>query len=76
MNIILLVVLAGCGSNSSYDQNNNNPGNNNSNRKHTTTSADCGEYKGHKLYRGDKGGCYYKHHDRKEYVDHSYCNCL
>lgn len=36
----------------------------------------CGEYKGHRLYKGPKGGCYYKHKDgSKVYVDKSFCKC-
>ncbi len=42
---------------------------------------DCGEYKGHKLYRGVKGGCYYKDRSSKTkkinkvYVEGNFCNC-
>lgn len=36
---------------------------------------DC-TYKGHKLYRGKRGGCYYLNsHGNKQYVDRSYCDC-
>jgi hypothetical protein len=42
---------------------------------------DCGEYNGHKLYKGPKGGCFYKDKSSKTkkinkvYVDNQYCNC-
>ncbi len=42
---------------------------------------DCGEYKGHKLYKGVKGGCYYKDRSSKTkkinkvYVEGNFCNC-
>lgn len=36
---------------------------------------DC-TYKGHKLYRGKRGGCYYLNtHGNKQYVERSYCDC-
>ncbi len=30
-------------------------------------------YKGHKLYRGSRGGCYYYSGKSKQYVDRNYC---
>jgi hypothetical protein len=42
---------------------------------------DCGEYNGHKLYKGAKGGCYYKDKSAKTkkinkvYVEGNLCNC-
>jgi hypothetical protein len=42
---------------------------------------DCGEYNGHKLYKGAKGGCYYKDRSpktkklNKVYVEGNLCNC-
>jgi hypothetical protein len=36
----------------------------------------CGEYHGHELYKGPKGGCYYiNKNGNKTYVDRGYCNC-
>ena len=36
----------------------------------------CGSYKGHTLYTGPKGGCYYYNSSgNKTYVDRSNCNC-
>jgi hypothetical protein len=36
---------------------------------------DC-TYKGHKLYKGARGGCYYLNsHGNKQYVARSYCDC-
>ncbi len=36
----------------------------------------CGTYKGHTLYTGPKGGCYYiNSNNNKTYVDRSNCNC-
>ncbi len=36
----------------------------------------CGTYKGHQLYTGPKGGCYYKNSNgNKTYVDRVNCNC-
>jgi hypothetical protein len=49
--------------------------------KTTKEIKDCGEYEGHKLYKGAKGGCYYKDRSSKTkkinkvYVDNKYCNC-
>jgi len=40
------------------------------------TPNPCGEYKGHPLYRGPKGGCYYINgNGNKTYVDRGLCNC-
>jgi len=37
---------------------------------------DCGSYKGKKLYKGPRGGCYYiNKNGNKTYVDRTYCNC-
>jgi hypothetical protein len=42
---------------------------------------DCGTYNGHKLYKGAKGGCYYKDRSSKTkklnkvYVEGNLCNC-
>jgi hypothetical protein len=42
---------------------------------------DCGEYNGRKLYKGAKGGCYYKDRSpktkklNKVYVEGNLCNC-
>jgi hypothetical protein len=34
------------------------------------------EYKGHELFLGPKGGCYYiNKNGNKTYVDRAYCNC-
>jgi len=36
---------------------------------------DC-TYKGHKLFQGPRGGCYYLNKNgNKTYVDRSYCDC-
>jgi hypothetical protein len=36
----------------------------------------CGTYKGHTLYTGPQGGCYYYNSNgNKSYVDRSNCNC-
>ncbi len=37
----------------------------------------CGKYKGHNLYKGEKGGCYYLKTKKKikTYVDKKHCNC-
>ena len=36
----------------------------------------CGSYKGHTLYSGPQGGCYYYNSSgNKTYVDRSNCNC-
>lgn len=37
----------------------------------------CGTYKGHQLYQGEKGGCYYLKTKKKVkvYVDKKFCNC-
>ncbi len=49
--------------------------------KPTKAVKDCGEYKGHKLYKGTKGGCYYKDRSSKTkkinkvYVEGNLCNC-
>lgn len=37
----------------------------------------CGSYNGHSLYKGKKGGCYYKNSSgKKTYVDKSRCSCM
>lgn len=37
---------------------------------------DCGSYKGKKLNRGPRGGCYYiNKNGNKTYVDRSLCKC-
>ncbi|KMQ69679.1 hypothetical protein ACM39_01065 [Chryseobacterium sp. FH2] len=36
-------------------------------------SGGC-SYNGHKLYVGERGGCYYMAGSSKEYVDRSYCS--
>lgn len=37
----------------------------------------CGIYNGNQLFKGPKGGCYYKNsNNNKTYVDRSYCSCL
>jgi hypothetical protein len=56
------------------------PGDNNNGIDTTSTSTQtewkCGSYKGHTLYTGPKGGCYYYNgSNNKTYVDHSNCNC-
>jgi hypothetical protein len=66
--LIAAIILIGCSSNSGAGDNNTN--------NNSDIDSDCGEYRGHKLHKGERGGCYYKHHNKKEYVDHSYCNCL
>ncbi len=39
-------------------------------------ASECGSYKGHQLYRGPNGGCYYyDSKGEKEYIDRSHCNC-
>lgn len=38
------------------------------------TETGC-KYKGKKLYRGKRGGCFYFSGGEKVYVDRSYCNC-
>lgn len=36
----------------------------------------CGFHNGEQLYKGPKGGCFYKNSSgNKEYVDRSECNC-
>ncbi len=37
----------------------------------------CGKWKGHQLYRGEQGGCFYlkTKAKKKVYVDKKYCNC-
>lgn len=42
----------------------------------SSSSAGSCTYKGHTLYRGSQGGCYYYSGNTKEYVDRSYCSCL
>jgi hypothetical protein len=66
--LIVAAILISCGSNNDADDN--------TTISNTETVSDCGEYRGHKLHKGERGGCYYKHRNKKEYVDHSYCNCL
>ncbi|MFB9119802.1 hypothetical protein ACFFUE_01205 [Bergeyella porcorum] len=44
------------------------------NEKIEQSETGC-KYKGKKLYRGKKGGCYYISKGEKVYVDRSYCNC-
>lgn len=37
----------------------------------------CGTYNGNQLFKGPRGGCYYKNsNNNKTYVDRSYCSCL
>lgn len=39
----------------------------------------CGKYENRQLYKGEKGGCYYKTRkngkQEKVYIDKSKCNC-
>jgi hypothetical protein len=65
--LIAAAILISCSNNDTDD---------NTTINNSETISDCGEYRGHKLHKGERGGCYYKHRNKKEYVDHSYCNCL
>lgn len=37
----------------------------------------CGTYKGHNIYKGEKGGCFYMKTKKKikVYIDKDNCNC-
>ena len=37
----------------------------------------CGKFKGHNIYKGEKGGCYYLKTKSKVkvYIDRKYCKC-
>ena len=40
------------------------------------SSASCGTYNGHILYKGPEGGCYYYNSNQnKTYVERSECDC-
>ena len=40
------------------------------------TVTNCGDYNGHTLHKGPKGGCYYINSSgNKEYVERSLCDC-
>lgn len=41
--------------------------------KNYSQSKGC-TYQGHKLIRGERGGCYYLSGNSKEYVDRGYCS--
>lgn len=42
--------------------------------RRTTASNNGCTYQGHKLYVGERGGCYYYSGNSKEYVERSYCS--